>query len=44
MDSKKPRLDITKAVNKQMREEDMETRQKNKKDFGKKGRKGNMSW
>lgn len=43
MDSKKPRLDITKAVNKQMREEDMESRQKNKKDFGKKGQRGKMS-
>uniref|UniRef100_A0A8C1VVM2 Ribosome biogenesis regulator 1 homolog n=1 Tax=Cyprinus carpio TaxID=7962 RepID=A0A8C1VVM2_CYPCA len=43
MDSKKPRLDITKAVNKQMREEDMESRKKNKKDFGKKGQRGKMS-
>lgn len=43
MDSKKPRLDITKAVNKQMREEDKESSQKSKKNFGKKGRKGNMS-
>lgn len=43
MDSKKPRLDITKAVNKQMREEDKESSQKSKKSFGKKGRKGNLS-
>ncbi|KAL0156656.1 hypothetical protein M9458_047902 [Cirrhinus mrigala] len=43
MDSKRPRFDMTKAVNKQMREEDMESRQKNKKAFGKKGRRGNMS-
>ncbi|XP_051970076.1 ribosome biogenesis regulatory protein homolog [Xyrauchen texanus] len=43
MDSKKPRLDITKAVNKQMREEDMESAKKGKKPFGKKGRRGNMS-
>lgn len=40
MDSKKPKLDITKAVNKQMREEDrQEAAAKYKK--GKKGRKGN---
>nr|CBN81938.1 Ribosome biogenesis regulatory protein homolog [Dicentrarchus labrax] len=44
MDSKKPRLDITKAVNKQMREEDREeAAAKYKKGAGKKGRKGNMS-
>lgn len=43
MDSKKPRLDITKAVNKQMREEDMESSDKKKKGPGKKGRKGNMA-
>ena len=42
MDSKKPRLDITKAVNKQMREEDSESARNNKKGFGKKGRKGGM--
>ncbi|XP_064189073.1 ribosome biogenesis regulatory protein homolog [Anguilla rostrata] len=43
MDSKKPRLDINKAVNKQMREEDMESRSKKKGGPGKKGRKGNFS-
>lgn len=43
MSSKKPRLDITKAVNKQMREEDMEATENRKKGPGKKGRKGNMS-
>lgn len=43
MDSKKPRLDITKAVNRQMREEDMESAENRKKGPGKKGRKGNMS-
>lgn len=42
MDSKKPRLDITKAVNKQMREEDREEASaKRKKGAGKKWRKGN---
>lgn len=44
MDSKKPKLDITKAVNKQMREDDREEASaKYKKGAGKKGRKGNMS-
>ncbi|XP_070709051.1 ribosome biogenesis regulatory protein homolog [Pempheris klunzingeri] len=44
MDSKKPKLDITKAVNKQMREEDREeAAAKSKKGAWKKGRKGNMS-
>lgn len=44
MDSKRPKLDITKAVNKQMREEDREEASaKYKKGAGKKGRKGNMS-
>ncbi|XP_022067053.1 ribosome biogenesis regulatory protein homolog [Acanthochromis polyacanthus] len=44
MDSKKPKLDITKAVNKQMREDDREeAAAKYKKGAGKKGRKGNMS-
>lgn len=45
MDGKKPKLDITKAVNKQMREEDREeAAAKYKKRAGKKGRKGgNMS-
>lgn len=44
MDSKKPKLDITKAVNKQMREEDREeAAARRKKGAGKKGRKGNMS-
>ncbi|XP_039982260.1 ribosome biogenesis regulatory protein homolog [Xiphias gladius] len=44
MDSKKPKLDITKAVNKQMREEDREeATAKYKKGAGKKGSKGNMS-
>ncbi|XP_023131915.2 ribosome biogenesis regulatory protein homolog [Amphiprion ocellaris] len=43
MDSKKPKLDITKAVNKQMREDDREeAAAKHKKGAGKKGRKGNM--
>ncbi|CAJ1082209.1 ribosome biogenesis regulatory protein homolog [Xyrichtys novacula] len=43
MDSKKPKLDVTKAVNKQMREEDREeATAKFKKGAGKKGRKGNM--
>ncbi|XP_042366384.1 ribosome biogenesis regulatory protein homolog [Plectropomus leopardus] len=42
MDSKKPKLDITKAVNKQMREDDREeAAAKHKKGAGKKGR--NMS-
>lgn len=42
MDSKKPKLDITKAVNKQMREEDREEASaKRKKGAGRKGRKGN---
>lgn len=41
MDSKKPKLDITKAVNKQMREEDREeAAAKRSKGAGKKGRKG----
>lgn len=41
MDSKKPKLDITKAVNKQMREEDREeAAAKRNKGAGKKGRKG----
>lgn len=43
MDSKKPKLDITKAVNKQMREEDREEAAAKHKKGGKKGRKGNMS-
>ncbi|XP_060920523.1 ribosome biogenesis regulatory protein homolog [Labrus mixtus] len=44
MGSKKPKLDITKAVNKQMREEDREeAAAKYKKGAGKKGRKGNMA-
>lgn len=43
MDSKKPKLDITKAVNKQMREEDREEAAAKHKRGGKKGRKGNMS-
>lgn len=44
MDSKKPKLDITRAVNKQMREEDREeAAAKNKKGAGRKGRKGSMS-
>lgn len=43
MDSKKPRLDMTKAVNKQMREDDREeAAAKHKKRAGKKGRRGNM--
>ncbi|XP_027025411.2 ribosome biogenesis regulatory protein homolog isoform X1 [Tachysurus fulvidraco] len=37
MDSKRPRLDVTKAVNKQMREEDSESSERRK---GKKGRRG----
>ncbi|XP_061095732.1 ribosome biogenesis regulatory protein homolog [Conger conger] len=40
MDGKKPRLDINKAVNKQMREEDMESDSKKKGRPGKKGGKG----
>uniref|UniRef100_H2TBQ8 Ribosome biogenesis regulatory protein n=1 Tax=Takifugu rubripes TaxID=31033 RepID=H2TBQ8_TAKRU len=41
--SKKPKLDITKAVNKQMREEDREeAAAKRSKGAGKKGRKGNV--
>ncbi|XP_041817547.1 ribosome biogenesis regulatory protein homolog [Chelmon rostratus] len=44
MDSKKPKLDITKAVNKQMREEDREEASaKHKRGAGKKGRKGSMA-
>lgn len=44
IDSKKPKLDITKAVNRQMREEDREeAAAKYRKRAGKKGRKGNMS-
>ncbi|KAM3593274.1 uncharacterized protein V6R79_009056 [Siganus canaliculatus] len=44
MDNKKPKLDVTKAVNKQMREEDREeAAARYKKGPGKKGRKGNMS-
>ncbi|XP_026216925.1 ribosome biogenesis regulatory protein homolog [Anabas testudineus] len=44
MDGKKPKLDITKAVNKQMREEDREeAAAKYKRGAGKRGRKGNMS-
>ncbi|XP_049421612.1 ribosome biogenesis regulatory protein homolog [Epinephelus fuscoguttatus] len=43
LDSKKPKLDITKAVNKQMREEDREeAAAKHKRGAGKKGRKGSM--
>ncbi|KAJ0022946.1 hypothetical protein NQD34_015080 [Periophthalmus magnuspinnatus] len=43
MDSKKPKLNVTKAVNKQMREEDREAAAaKYKRGAGKKGRKGNM--
>ncbi|XP_028288923.1 ribosome biogenesis regulatory protein homolog [Parambassis ranga] len=42
MDSKKPKLDITKAVNKQMREDDREEAAARHKK-GKKGRQGNMS-
>ncbi|XP_019943133.2 ribosome biogenesis regulatory protein homolog [Paralichthys olivaceus] len=41
--TKRPQLDITKAVNKQMREEDREEAAKSRKGAGKKGRKGNMS-
>uniref|UniRef100_A0AAY4AKV3 Ribosome biogenesis regulatory protein n=1 Tax=Denticeps clupeoides TaxID=299321 RepID=A0AAY4AKV3_9TELE len=41
--SKKPRLDITRAVNKQMREEDMEAGAKARKGSGKKGRSSHMS-
>ncbi|XP_056155629.1 ribosome biogenesis regulatory protein homolog [Lampris incognitus] len=41
MDSKKPRLDVTRAVNKQMREDDREeAAARSKKGAGKKGRKG----
>ncbi|KAF7213912.1 ribosome biogenesis regulatory protein homolog [Nothobranchius furzeri] len=44
MGSKKPRLDITKAVNQQMREEDKEeAAAKRRKGGGKRGRKGNMT-
>ncbi|MGH0169095.1 UNVERIFIED_CONTAM: hypothetical protein FKN15_056007 [Acipenser sinensis] len=43
MDSKKPRIDITKAVNKQMREEDRQSGFQKRKSPGKKGRKGNFS-
>lgn len=44
LDSKKPQMDVTKAVNKQMREEDREeTAAKYKRGAAKKGRKGNMS-
>ncbi|XP_065114337.1 ribosome biogenesis regulatory protein homolog [Paramisgurnus dabryanus] len=43
MDSKNPRLNITKAVNKQMREEDMEAARDRRKAFGKKGHRGNMA-
>ncbi|KAJ0059511.1 hypothetical protein NL108_001853 [Boleophthalmus pectinirostris] len=43
MDSKKPKLDVTKAVNKQMREEDREAAAaKYKRGAGKKGRRGGM--
>ncbi|CAK6972823.1 ribosome biogenesis regulatory protein homolog [Scomber scombrus] len=44
LDSKKPKLDITKAVNKQMREEDREeaAAKYKKMGAGKRGRKGNM--
>lgn len=43
MDSKKPKLDITKAVNKQMREDDQEeAAAKRKKGAGKKGRRSSM--
>uniref|UniRef100_A0AAY5EDU6 Ribosome biogenesis regulatory protein n=1 Tax=Electrophorus electricus TaxID=8005 RepID=A0AAY5EDU6_ELEEL len=42
MDSKKPRLEITKAVNKQMREEDAEAASKRRRVPGQKGRKRNM--
>ncbi|XP_041824384.1 ribosome biogenesis regulatory protein homolog [Melanotaenia boesemani] len=41
--SKTPKLDITKAVNKQMREEDREEAAAKHKKGGKKGRKGNMA-
>lgn len=44
MDSKKPKLDITKAVNKQMREEDREeAAAKRSKGAAKKGRKGGVA-
>uniref|UniRef100_A0A3B3S3Y7 Ribosome biogenesis regulatory protein n=1 Tax=Paramormyrops kingsleyae TaxID=1676925 RepID=A0A3B3S3Y7_9TELE len=43
MDGKKPRLDVTKAVNKQMREEDMENASRQRKGAGKKGRKGHFT-
>lgn len=43
MDSKKPKMDMTKAVNKQMREDDrQEAAARFKKGAGKRGRKGNM--
>ncbi|XP_076017258.1 ribosome biogenesis regulatory protein homolog [Genypterus blacodes] len=43
LDSKKPKLDMTMAVNKQMREEDrQEAAARFKKGAGKRGRKGNM--
>ncbi|TRY69897.1 hypothetical protein DNTS_015358 [Danionella cerebrum] len=42
IESKKPRINITQAVNKQMREEDMEARN-SRKGPGKGGRKGNMT-
>ncbi|XP_034025593.1 ribosome biogenesis regulatory protein homolog [Thalassophryne amazonica] len=44
LDSKKPRMDLTKAVNKQMREEDREeAAAKRRKGGGKKGRRSSMS-
>ncbi|KAM4534340.1 ribosome biogenesis regulatory protein homolog [Odontesthes bonariensis] len=44
INSKKPKLDITKAVNTQMREDDRdEAAARRKKGAGKKGRKGNMA-
>ncbi|KAM6977124.1 ribosome biogenesis regulatory protein homolog [Aplochiton taeniatus] len=43
MDSKKPRIDLTKAVNKQMREDDREEAAARYKKGGKNGRKGNFS-
>ncbi|KAM4606482.1 ribosome biogenesis regulatory protein homolog [Polymixia lowei] len=43
MDSKRPKIDVTKAVNKQMREDDREeAAAKFRKGAGKKGRKGNF--
>ncbi|XP_041924429.1 ribosome biogenesis regulatory protein homolog [Alosa alosa] len=42
LDSKKPRIDMTRAVNKQMREEDRESASNARKGPGKKGRRGNM--